>query len=76
MKCPVDAAAWKDPVWTALEFSIDEPSAYHFSYESDGKTFTALAVGDRDCDQQNATFTLKGTPDGNTELTQPPKGTH
>jgi hypothetical protein len=78
-KCPVDPKAWEDPVWKALEFAVDEPSVYRYSYESDGKTFTALAVGDADCDTNMATFTLKGTVDnGNptVELTEPPKGTY
>lgn len=75
-KCPVDAKAWTEAAWKALEFSVDEPSAYSYSYESDGKTFTALAVGDADCDLHEATFTMKGAADGTTELTQPPKGTY
>ncbi len=45
--CPVDAAQWsKDPTWAALDFSVDEPNLYQYSYESDGKTVTATAVGD------------------------------
>lgn len=78
-KCAVDAKAWQDPAWQALEFSIDEPSLYQYSYESDGKTFTALAVGDLDCDSNSATYTLKGTVDnGNpsVNLEMPPKGTY
>src|SRR5260221_136399 len=52
-KCAVDAKAWQDPVWTAMEFAVDEPGRYRYSYESaDGKSFTALAVGDADCDSQ------------------------
>lgn len=78
-KCPVDAKAWQDPVWQALDFQIDEPSLYRYSYESDGKTFTALAVGDADCDTNMATFTLRGTADnGNpaVNLEMPPKGSY
>ena len=77
-KCP--ATTWTDPTWKALDFSIDGPTEYRYSYESDGKTFTATAVGDRDCDEALATYTLKGTVDaGNApklELTEPPKGTY
>lgn len=74
-KCPVDTAGWQDPTWKALSFSIDEPSIYRYSYESDGKTFTALAVGDADCDANMATFTMTGTVDGGqpkTDLVRPP----
>lgn len=76
-KCPVDAAVWKDPIWQALEFEIAEPSVYRYSYESDGKTFTATAVGDADCDMKLVTYTLAGSSeDGNpkVELSEPPKG--
>jgi hypothetical protein len=63
-KCPVTTDWTSDPVWKALEFSIDEPTLYRYSYEStDGKSFTATAVGDTDCDGQNATFTLTGKLD-------------
>jgi hypothetical protein len=75
-KCPADPAAWRDPVWQALEFSIPEAGLYRYSYESDGTTFTARAVGDTDCDTTMATFTLTGSSDGTIELTQPPKGSH
>ena len=77
-KCAVSTAWASDPVWKALDFSIDEPSMYRYSYESDGKTFTALAVGDTDCDGTFATFTLAGTIDaaGNpsVNLTKPGAG--
>jgi len=73
-KCAVDANAWKDPVWQALDFQIDEAHLFQYSYESDGKTFTALAVGDLDCDTQMITYTLKGTSEnGNpaVQMTEP-----
>ncbi|NVB80327.1 MAG: hypothetical protein HOV81_18180 [Kofleriaceae bacterium] len=56
-----DAAVWQDPVWKALDFSIDEPHRFRYSYESDGKTFTATAVGDLDCDGNEVTYTLRGS---------------
>jgi hypothetical protein len=62
--CVNDAKTWTDPMWTALDFQIDEPSNYRYSYESDGQTFTALAVGDLDCDTEMATFTLTGSAEG------------
>jgi hypothetical protein len=76
-KCPVDAKVWQDPVWQALDFEISEPSTYRYSYDSDGTTFTALAVGDADCDKNLATFTLTGKIDnGNAtvDLQKPPPG--
>ncbi len=51
-----------DPVWSKLEFSVDEPTAYQYEYHSvDGVSFTAYAFGDLDCDGKVATFTLLGT---------------
>jgi hypothetical protein len=78
-KCAVTTEWATDPVWKALEFSIDEPTLYRYTYEStDGKSFTATAVGDTDCDGQNATFTLTGKLDqaGNptVDLQKPPAG--
>lgn len=78
-KCPTSTDWAKDPVWTALDFTVDEPSNYRYSYESDGKTFKATAVGDVDCDGTEATYTLDGRVDnGNptVNLTVPPKGSY
>jgi hypothetical protein len=61
-KCAiVPPATWAaDPIWAALDFHVDEPGLYHYSYESDGTSFELLAVGDVDCDTQSATFRLAG----------------
>jgi hypothetical protein len=59
-----------------MEFQIDEPFRYRYSYESDGQTFTATAVGDPDCDGKPGTYTLTGSVDnGNpkVELKEPAK---
>jgi len=61
-KCRTTAADWQG-VWQQLEFSIDEPTNYRFSYESDGKTFVAKAVGDLDCDGTPGTYELDGAID-------------
>ena len=67
-KCKVSTAWASDPVWSALDFSIDEPTLFRYSYDSDGKTFKATAVGDLDCDGTVITYTLTGTAkDGNPE---------
>src|SRR5438445_4054055 len=78
-KCSVSTAWASDPVWSALRFSIDEPTLFRYSYEStDGQSFTATAVGDLDCDGTTITYTVTGTAkDGNpsTTLVEPAPGT-
>lgn len=75
-KCPVDAAAFaKDPVWSALEFSVDEPSRYQYSYIGAASVFTAYAVGDLDCDGTLATFSSGATLGSDAHLVEPPAGT-
>ena len=76
-KCAVvPHAEWAaDPIWAALDFEIDEPNLFQYGYESDGKTFKAIAVGDLDCDTTMITYVLDGSVvDGNvtTKLTEPP----
>ncbi|HET9993156.1 MAG TPA: hypothetical protein VFQ65_31690, partial [Kofleriaceae bacterium] len=74
-KCQPDPKAWTAGPWAAMEFTIDEPHLYRYSYESaDGTSFTATAVGDLDCSGRPQTFTLKGSVDaGNpkVELQEP-----
>lgn len=75
--CVTGAADWQRDAWQALDFEIDEPSLYQYSYESDGRTFTARAVGDLDCDGTSATYELRGTSENGTpktELILPPPG--
>ena len=77
-KCPSDAAAWKqDKIWSALDFSIDEATMFRFEYHSDGKTVTAHAIADLDCDGQFASHQLHvEVQNGNVEatITKPPPG--
>ena len=70
-RCPVTVAWTTDAVWRALDFQIDEPNLFRYTYESDGKTATATAVGDLDCDGTPITYTLVATadPSGNPEIT-------
>jgi hypothetical protein len=79
-KCPSDPAAWaKDKIWSALDFAITEPTTYRYTYHSDGKTVTAQAIGDADCDGQFATHELHvEVQNGNPELTltKPPAGVY
>jgi hypothetical protein len=63
-KCPVDATAWTIEPWKTFEFAIEEPHQFRYSYEStDGKSFTATAVGDPDCSGKPVTYTMNGTLD-------------
>ena len=69
-KCAVDAAAWKDPIWQALDFEIDEPHLYRYSYRSaDGKSYVVKAIGDLDCDGTEAEYTMSGEVDAQGNLT-------
>ena len=65
-KCVGD---WAQPAWQALDFEIDRPGLFQYSYASDGTTFNATAVGDLDCDGTMITYTLSGTVEqGNVKL--------
>ena len=66
--CGPSPAAWSDSVWKELEFTIDEPTHFQYSYESDGKTFTATAVGGSDC-AAPMTLTLTGTTEAGNPTT-------
>lgn len=66
-KCPVDAAAWSNPLWQELDFQIDEPHLFRYSYESaDGLSAVVTAVGDLDCDGTTIMYMLDmSAPGGN-----------
>ena len=71
-KCAPDPSAWANPVWQALEFQLDEPHMFRYSYTSaDGKSFVAKAIGDLDCDGKEVEYVMTGTVDaqGNPSLT-------
>ena len=65
-KCSPSAQAsvWRDPTWTALNFSVDDPFYYSYQYQSGGtentSTFSAEARGDLDCDGTTSLFTRTG----------------
>jgi hypothetical protein len=72
-KCAPKASNWSGD-WRKLDFSIDEPHYFQYSYESDGKTFTAKAVGDLDCDTTMITYEAQGSAlDGkpSVQITEP-----
>jgi type IV pilus assembly protein PilA len=63
--CAVDTAGWVgDAQWKALDFQIDEPSLFFYTYTGAATSFTANAQGDLDCDTIPIVFTLTGTAVG------------
>jgi len=55
------AQTWNGVTWRMLDFSIDEPFNFHYSYLSnevrgEGAVFTARVNGDLDCDGTLSTF--------------------
>jgi type IV pilus assembly protein PilA len=84
-KCKQDTAAFQaEPGWQDMEFSVDEPSQYFYSYKGGSDLATAFAIGDLDCDTRESTWvlTLQATTNGSAYtgasaiLTPPPKGTY
>ncbi len=59
--------AWKHPTWQGLNFAIDDPHYYVYSYESEGvgiaAHFSARATGDLDCNGVTSTFERVGEVD-------------
>ncbi|MDX2089318.1 MAG: hypothetical protein SFX73_15795 [Kofleriaceae bacterium] len=69
-KCAVVDDWAKDPVWTALGFSVDQPGMFQYTYESDGQTAKVTATGDLDCDGNFVTYTLEASAkDGEPQTT-------
>jgi prepilin-type N-terminal cleavage/methylation domain-containing protein len=63
-------AGWKD-----LDFQIDEPNLFSYSYIGGSTLATAYAIGDLDCDTKLITYTLDmSAPSGNPKMsiTEPP----
>ncbi|HTE51954.1 MAG TPA: prepilin-type N-terminal cleavage/methylation domain-containing protein, partial [Kofleriaceae bacterium] len=63
------ATLWAVEPWPALKFSMDDPHYYAYAYEvtnqlaaagGQGSLFTAIAVGDLDCDGVFSRFTMFG----------------
>ena len=68
-QCAPNAADWSDPIWQALFVEQDRPFRFQYSYESDGKTFTATAVADLACDGNVTTHTVTGAIDASGQPT-------
>jgi hypothetical protein len=61
-QCQPMAQPWEDNAWTALQFAVDEPHYFSYTYASaDPLTeFTVRANGDLDCDGVYSTFEILG----------------
>ena len=58
--CAPTAATWTDQVWTALEYTLDEPVTFQLSYQGTADHFVATAVGPRACGEPVETLRLEG----------------
>lgn len=47
------------PAWRQFDFEVYGSQDYQYSFESDGKSFRAKAVGDRDCDGIEVVYELR-----------------
>ncbi|HSN29124.1 MAG TPA: prepilin-type N-terminal cleavage/methylation domain-containing protein [Kofleriaceae bacterium] len=74
-KAATPSTAWAaDSGWAALDFQIDEPNLFQYTYTGSLTAPVATAVGDLDCDGTKITYTLNMTaPNGNAAayLTEP-----
>ncbi len=57
--CAVSADWGKDPVWVSVDFDPFDPHRFQYTYQSDGKTVVATAIGDLDCDGTTITYKLE-----------------
>ena len=72
--CAGAPSAWTG-AWKALDFEIDEDTEFYYSYGGATQSFTAVAIGDLDCDGIEITYTLSGASvNGNptATLSEPP----
>jgi type IV pilus assembly protein PilA len=66
-KCKPDPATFQDAagVWSALNFSVDDPFYFSYNYTSAGldtaAVFSAFAYGDLDCDAIYSTYMRGGS---------------
>jgi hypothetical protein len=59
-QCP--AGGFDAEIWKMLDFAIDVPHRYRFSYDRNGDEAVVAAVADLDCDGVETTYTLTATP--------------
>ena len=71
----VVSGAWLVSGWQDLDFQIDEPNLFKYTYTGGSTAASATAVGDLDCDGTFITYTLSMTSSGGNPaqaLTEPP----
>ena len=74
-KYAVDSTWASDSAWAALDFQIDEPNLFQYTYSGGASSANAAAIGDLDCDGTKITYGLFMTsPSGNAamSITEPP----
>jgi hypothetical protein len=54
-----DAEFSESAAWRQLDFEVYGSQDFQYSYESDGRTFRAKAVGDSDCDGTEVVYELR-----------------
>ena len=63
-KCAPNPSLWNDSTWAALNFSVDDPHYYQYTFDGyhpgSSAEFVAGAVGDLDCDDIFSTFVRTG----------------
>ena len=71
-----DADTWDADTWQALNFAVEDPFYFQYTYQSNGpattgadSAFTARANGDLNCDQILSTFERVGTVDSQNNIT-------
>jgi type IV pilus assembly protein PilA len=71
-RCAIDVGAFTgSTVWSALDFQIDEPTLFVYTYNGTASSaFTATATGDLDCDTTPIAYVLTGAAvNGNPSVT-------
>ncbi len=63
-RCQPNAADWATPAWQALDFQLDEPHDFQYSYQGSNSTYVAVAIGDPGCSGKPIKLTLSGTAVG------------
>lgn len=66
-RCPANPGAFVQPTWQVLQFSVDDPHFYWYTFVSEGvgvaAQFTARASGNLNCDDRYSTFERIGFVD-------------
>lgn len=76
MLCPLEG--WDAQPWKDLGYKPAGPTLFQYGYDGNGTSFTAVAIGDMDCDHIQVRYTLTGLLDNGVPtvtLTPPPRDT-